>query len=113
MSESPKPELRAEIQRVGQRYVSHITTETGELILRHEFQHDPTGLTYLGPPWVIDRSRLEPSELRQLGPRPTRYWSRAQAAAHGWQLFRYLLPLDPHLITRDLHALASALGIPL
>ena len=90
MSESPKPELRAEIQRVGQRYVSHITTETGELILRHEFQHDPTGLTYLGPPWAIDRSRLEPSELRQLGPRPTRYWSRAQAAAHGWQLFRYL-----------------------
>jgi len=90
MSESPKPELRAEIQRIGQRYVSHVTTETGELVLRHEFQHDPTGLTYLGPPWAIDLSRLEPSELRQLRPRPTRHWSRAQAAAHGWRLFRYL-----------------------
>lgn len=90
MSESPEPELRAEIRRQGQRYVSFITTETGKLILQHEFQHDPTGLTYLGPPWAIDQSSLEPSELRQLGLRQTRYWNRTQAAARGWRLFHYL-----------------------
>ncbi|MGC9346869.1 MAG: CHAT domain-containing protein, partial [Anaerolineae bacterium] len=84
------PELRIEIHKLGNRYLAAVRKPDGQEVLTNEFQHDPTGLTYLGPLWLVERSKLGPDERHRIGSSLKSRTSKAEVAAHGWRLYHYL-----------------------
>lgn len=93
--QDPLPKLRVEIRKLGNKYVAVTRLADGETVLSNEFQHDPTGLTYLGPLWLLDRARLAPETQQLTGARLKIRTSRAEVAAYGWRLYHYLFGSSP------------------
>lgn len=82
--------LEVGVRRQGRRYVA--TTEVpGERTLSiHRFEHDPTGLTRLGPLWLLERNSLRQEDQAILSRFRRRETSTAQVAQYGYRLFQYL-----------------------
>ncbi|MGC9467407.1 MAG: CHAT domain-containing protein [Anaerolineae bacterium] len=75
----PLPELRVEVERVGNRYVATVSQSNGQEIARHEFQHETSSLMPLSLFWEQERARVQG-------------WiaARSEVASQGRQLYRYL-----------------------
>lgn len=84
------PELHIEIKKLGNRYIAITQREDGRTILENEFHHDPTGLTHLGPLWLLDRGQLNAEEARRFESQRKQGKLSTQVAAYGWRLYRYL-----------------------
>lgn len=107
-----EPELRVEVRQLGNRFVATTEDERGREILSHEFQHETTGLTYLGPLWLVDQDRLGSEDRHRLNRAPQIGYQRAQAASQGQLLFRYLFG-DGKALTGYLKPFSGGKRIPL
>ena len=83
------PELQVRIHRLRNHYVAITIGSDGQEILRNEFQHETTHLTYLGPLWLIDQDSLVKEERHRLSGILKRRSGRTEVAAQGLRLFRY------------------------
>lgn len=78
-----RPELRAEIRKIGNRYMAVVRQSDGLEILSHEFQYDTGTLMWLEKGGRPERERPRSRAARQ---NP----NAAQVKAQGWQLFSNL-----------------------
>ncbi len=83
------PELRIEIHKLGSGFFAVARDSNGREICTNQFQHNPTGLTHLGPLWLLERGTIGPGEAQRLGSIPGRA-SKGQVALYGRQLYEYL-----------------------
>jgi len=86
----PLPELRVEIHKLGNQFMAVTKEGNGREVCTNRFEHNPTGLTYLGPLWLLERGMLNPSEMRKVGPSLIGRGSRGQVAQYGKRLYEYL-----------------------
>lgn len=98
------PEILVEIHKLRNRFVAVTKDSLGREILRNEFQHATTHLTYLGPPWLVDQERLGPEERGRLSRFLRDNVGSAQVSLQGWHLFQYLFG-DGRDLRRHLAAL--------
>lgn len=82
--------LRVMIHRRGTRYGATAETSAGRTLCVHRFEHNPTGLTRLGPLWLVERSSLAEEDRAKLGRFGQKTTSVAHVAQYGHQLFRYI-----------------------
>jgi tetratricopeptide (TPR) repeat protein len=77
-----RPELRVEIQRLGNRYQAVLRTGNGHELATHEFQHGTASLVRGSTAWLSTSEDMSPA----VEPIP----DAVQIAAQGWQLYRNL-----------------------
>ncbi len=81
------PELRVEIHKLGNEYFAVTRHAAGHEICTNRFQHDPTGLTHMGPLWLLERGAVGPDVAgMELSGRAR----EEQVARYGLRLYRYL-----------------------
>jgi tetratricopeptide (TPR) repeat protein len=84
------PELRVEIRKLGNQFFASTKRTNGQEICSNEFRHDPTGLTHLGPLWLLERGTLGPDEMQRLGIQLGSTVHEGQVAMYGRRLYGYL-----------------------
>lgn len=90
MSQS-SPGLRVEIRKLGNAFFAVTYQENGVELCTNQFEHNPTGLTHLGPLWLLERGTLGPDALQRLGGLSfSGKTNESQVAHYGRQLYRYL-----------------------
>ncbi len=89
MTQQP-PELNVEIHKVGNEFFAVTKQENGREVCTNRFRHDPTGLTHLGPLWLLERGALAPDEIQALGIEFSSTVSESQVARYGGRLYGYL-----------------------
>ncbi|MBN2006739.1 MAG: CHAT domain-containing protein [Anaerolineae bacterium] len=83
------PELRVEVHKLGHEFIAVARDSNGREICTNQFQHNPTGLTHLGPLWLLERGTIGPDVAQRLGSIPGRA-SKGQVALYGRRLYEYL-----------------------
>ncbi len=96
------PELRIEIHKLGSDFFTVTRDSNGREICTNQFQHNPTGLTHLGPLWLLERGTIGPDEAQRLGSIPGKA-SKGQVALYGRRLHEYLFG-DGKLLRKFLQA---------
>jgi len=84
------PELRVEVHKLGNEFFAVTKEANGREVCTHRFEHNATGLTYLGPLWLLERGMLSPGEMRKVGASLIGRGSRGQIAQYGRRLYKYL-----------------------
>ncbi len=84
------PALYIEIRKLGTEFFAVTKRENGEEICTNQFEHDPTGLTHLGPLWLLERGTLGPNEMQHLGISFGGKANAGQVAHYGGRLYSYL-----------------------
>lgn len=84
------PALHIEIRKLGNEFFAVTKQENGKEICTNQFGHDPTGLTHMGPLWLLERGSLGPNEMHALGVNLGGKASESQVAHYGARLYNYL-----------------------
>ncbi len=82
--------LEVAVHRQGTRYVATTEVPGKRTLSIHRFEHDPTGLTRLGPVWLLEHNSLHQEDQAILSRFKRRETSAAQVAQYGYRLFQYL-----------------------
>ena len=84
------PELRVDIRKLGNEFFAITKDNDGRELCTNQFQHNPTGLTHLGPLWLLERGAPVPGEMSGLGGGLTGKAGKGQVALYGRRLYDYL-----------------------
>lgn len=84
------PEIRVEIHKLGNEFFVAAKTGDGREICTNRFEHNPTGLTHMGPLWLLERGMLGPAEMSRVGAALVGRASQGQVALYGRRLYDYL-----------------------
>ncbi len=95
----PYPELRVEIRKSGNKYFAVTKQANGQEVCTNEFQHDPTGMTHLGPLWLLERGALSPDDMAKPGAALVGRASEGQVITYGQRLYGYLFGKGKQLQT--------------
>ncbi len=117
------PEIRIEVHKLGHEFFAVTKAEDGREICTNHFEHNPTGLTHMGPLWLLERGMLGPAEMSRVSAGLVGRASQGQVALYGRRLYDYLfgngrqlrkflkdnLPDVPIHLRLSIHADAAAL----
>jgi len=87
---APLPEIHVEVHKLGNEFFAVAKTGDGREICTNRFEHNPTGLTHLGPLWLLERGMLGPAEMQRVGAAHVGRASQGQVALYGRRLYDYL-----------------------
>ena len=82
--------LHVVVHRQGTRYIATTEVPGERALFTQRFEHDPTGLTRLGPLWLLEYSSLPEEDQAKLAELRQKGTGAAQVAQYGYRLFRYL-----------------------